>query len=65
MAVASDGSYGITEGVVFSYPVTCKDGDYEIVQNLDLDELSQSRLKASEQELREERAVIEVLLPRG
>jgi len=63
MAVASDGSYGIPEGVVFSYPVTCKNGEYEIVQNLELDEFSQSRLKASERELREERAIIEELLP--
>jgi malate dehydrogenase len=63
MAVPSDGSYGIAEGVVFSYPVTCTNGEYEIVQHLDLDELSQSRLKASERELREERAVIEELLP--
>jgi malate dehydrogenase len=65
MAVPSDGSYGIAEGVVFSYPVTCKNGEYEIVQNLELDEFSQSRLKASERELREERAVIEELLPQG
>ena len=65
MAVPSDGSYGIAEGVVFSYPVTCKNGEYEIVQNLTLDEFSQSRLNASERELREERAVIEELLPKG
>ena len=62
MAVPSDGSYGIAEGVVFSYPVTCKDGKYEIVQDLELDEFSQARLKESEKELREERAVIEELL---
>jgi malate dehydrogenase len=62
MAVPSDGSYGIDEGVVFSFPVTCKDGDYEIVQGLELDELSVSRLKASEKELLEERSVIEDLL---
>jgi malate dehydrogenase len=65
MAVPSDGSYGIAEGVVFSYPVTCKNGEYEIVQNLDLDEFSQARLRASERELREERAVIEELLSQG
>jgi malate dehydrogenase len=62
MAVPSDGSYGIDEGVVFSFPVTCKGGDYEIVQGLELDELSVSRLKASEKELLEERSVIEDLL---
>ncbi|MCU7905803.1 MAG: malate dehydrogenase [Candidatus Thiodiazotropha sp. (ex Epidulcina cf. delphinae)] len=65
MAVPSDGGYGIEEGVVFSYPVTCKDGEYEIVKGLELDELSISRLKASEKELREERAIIEDLLPKG
>ncbi|MES9937521.1 MAG: malate dehydrogenase [Sedimenticola sp.] len=65
MSVPSDGSYGIEEGVVFSYPVTCKDGEYEIVQGLELDELSRSRLDASEKELRQERAVIEELLPKS
>ncbi|MES9981381.1 MAG: malate dehydrogenase [Candidatus Thiodiazotropha sp. 6PLUC5] len=63
MAVHSDGSYGIDEGVVFSFPVTCKDGAYEIVQDLQLDEFSICRLKESEKELREERMVIEDLLP--
>ncbi|MCU7810865.1 MAG: malate dehydrogenase [Candidatus Thiodiazotropha sp. (ex Notomyrtea botanica)] len=63
MSVHSDGSYGIEEGVVFSYPVTCKAGKYEIVQGLDLDEFSLSRLKASEDELLGERAIIQELLP--
>ena len=65
MSVMSDGSYGVSEGVVFSFPVTCKEGEYEIVQGLDLDELSQSRLKTSEKELLEERAIIQELLPKG
>lgn len=64
MAVHSDGSYGIDEGIVFSFPVTCKNRDYEIVQGLELDDLSISRLKASEKELREERQVVEELLPK-
>mgnify|MGYP003574131632 FL=1 len=64
MAVASDGSYGVEEGVFFSYPVTCKNGEYEIVQGLQLDALSEARLGASEQELREERSVVEDLLPK-
>ncbi len=64
MAVHSDGSYGIEEGVVFSYPVTCRDGNYTIVQGLELDDFSISRLKASEKELREERSIIEELLPK-
>lgn len=62
MAVPSDGSYRIPEGVVYSYPVICRGGDYEIVQGLDLDEYSQARLQKSDRELREERAVIEDLL---
>lgn len=63
MSVMSDGSYGISEGVMFSLPVTCKDGEYHIVQGLELDELSVSRLKASEKELLEERSVVQDLLP--
>ncbi|MEJ2465648.1 MAG: malate dehydrogenase [Candidatus Thiodiazotropha sp.] len=65
MSVHSDGSYGVDEGVVFSYPVTCKDGQYEIVQGLELDALSKARLNASEKELRDERAIIQELLPKG
>jgi len=65
MSIPSDGSYGISEGVIFSFPVTCKGGEYEIVQGLELDRLSQSRLRASEKELLEERAVIQDLLPKG
>ncbi|MEW8047023.1 MAG: malate dehydrogenase, partial [Candidatus Thiodiazotropha sp.] len=63
MAIPSDGSYGIEEGLVYSYPVTCQDGNYEIVQGLDLDEFSVSRLKASQKELLEERSIIQDLLP--
>ncbi|MCG7897260.1 MAG: malate dehydrogenase [Candidatus Thiodiazotropha lotti] len=63
MAVHSDGSYGIDEGVVFSFPVKCKNGEYEIVQGLEPDDFSIARLKASEKELLEERKIIEDLLP--
>jgi malate dehydrogenase len=62
MSVMSDGSYGISEGIVFSVPVTCTAGEYEIVQGLELDELSISRLKASQKELLEEREIIQDLL---
>ncbi len=62
MAVPADGSYGIAEGVVYSYPVRCKDGEYEIVQGLDVNKFSQKRMQATETELREERAAIESLL---
>jgi malate dehydrogenase len=62
MAIPSDGSYGIAEGVVYSYPVRCKDGAYEIVQRLDINDFSRARMQASDAELREERAAIEDLL---
>lgn len=62
MGVASDGSYGIKEGVVYSYPVTCNNGSYEIVQSLDIDEFSRSKMDATDQELREERANVTKLL---
>ena len=62
MAVASDGSYGIREGVFYSYPVVCKDGRYEIVQGLDIDEFSRERMQATEDELFEERAGVAELL---
>jgi malate dehydrogenase len=65
MAVVSDGSYGVAEGIVFSFPVTCRDGEYEIVQGLELDELDRARLKATEKELLEERAIIQDLLPKA
>ena len=64
MAVASDGSYGIEAGVFFSYPVVCNGGSYEIVQGLELDDLSRKRLAVTDKELRGERAVIEDLLPK-
>ncbi|MFL2546568.1 MAG: malate dehydrogenase [Candidatus Rariloculaceae bacterium] len=62
MGVASDGSYGIEEGVVYSYPVTCSNGSYEIVQGLDIDEFSRGKIDATDQELREERANVSELL---
>ncbi|MCU7933094.1 MAG: malate dehydrogenase [Candidatus Thiodiazotropha sp. (ex Codakia rugifera)] len=65
MAIPSDGSYGIDDGLVYSYPVTCKNGEFEIVQGLELDELSVSRLKLSEKELLEERSIIQDLLPKS
>lgn len=62
MAIPADGSYGIDEGIVYSYPVRCKDGTYEIVQELEISEFSRGRMQATETELREERAAIEHLL---
>ena len=62
MAVASDGSYGISEGVVFSYPVRCARGDYQIVQGLTIDDFARGKLAATDEELREERAGVADLL---
>jgi len=62
MGVPSDGSYGIAPGVVYGYPCICKDGQYEIVQGLDVNEFSRGRMDATDKELREERAAIEHLL---
>jgi len=62
MAIPADGSYDIAEGVIYSYPVRCSGGNYEIVQGLDISDFSRERMQATETELREERAAIEHLL---
>lgn len=62
MAIPADGSYGIEPGVMYSYPVRCSGGNYEIVQGLEIDKFSRSRMDATDAELREERAAIESLL---
>jgi len=62
MAIPADGSYGIAEGVIYSYPVRCSNGRYQIVQGLDINDFSRERMEATEAELREERAAIESLL---
>ncbi|MEU0371360.1 malate dehydrogenase [Streptomyces sp. NPDC006283] len=61
MGIPSDGSYGVPEGLISSFPVTCKDGKYEIVQGLDINEFSRARIDASVQELEEERAAVREL----
>ncbi len=63
MAVPADGSYGIEEGIVYSYPVTCEGGDYTIVQGMDINNFSRERMDATETELREEREGVASLLP--
>ena len=55
MAIPSDGSYGVAEGIISSFPVTCGNGKYEIVQGLDIDDFSRGRIDASVAELVEER----------
>ena len=61
MGVPSDGSYGTPEGVISSFPVTCRDGRYEIVQGLDLDDFARPRLDATWGELVEERDTVDRL----
>lgn len=65
MAVPADGSYGIADGVMYSFPVTCKAGRYAIVQGLAVDEFSRSRMDASHRELLEEREGVRELLAAG
>ncbi|HZF16922.1 MAG TPA: malate dehydrogenase [Steroidobacteraceae bacterium] len=55
MGIPADGSYGIQEGVIYSYPVTCNGGSYKIVQGLEIDEFSREKMQATDKELRDER----------
>ncbi|GGP58989.1 malate dehydrogenase [Saccharothrix coeruleofusca] len=61
MAVPSDGSYGVPEGLISSFPVTVRDGKYSIVQGLEIDEFSRARIDASVAELVEERDAVQAL----
>jgi malate dehydrogenase len=63
MGVYSDGSYGIAEGLIYSFPCVCKDGDWEIVQGLEINDFSRAKMLATEQELTEERDAVQHLLP--
>jgi len=62
MAIPSDGSYGISEGIIYSFPVTCQNGAYSIVQNLEIGEFSKESMENTEKELLDEKAAIEHLL---
>jgi malate dehydrogenase len=62
MAIPSDGSYGIAPGVIYSYPVSCKGGKYQIVQGLAISDFSRKLMDATDKELREERAAVAELL---
>jgi malate dehydrogenase len=61
MAVASDGSYGIAEGIISSFPVRCAGGSYEIVQDLEIGDFAQARIDATVKELTDERAAVSEL----
>jgi len=63
MGIYSDGSYGIQEGLIYSFPVTCNNGQYSIVQGLEIDEFSREKMTATETELAEERDAVQHLLP--
>ena len=58
MGIPADGSYGIEEGVLYSYPVSCKNGEYSIVQDLDIDDFSREKMRITDAELREERSAV-------
>jgi malate dehydrogenase len=58
MAVPSDGSYGVPEGLISSFPCTCVGGEYSIVQGLEIDDFSRARIDASVGELAEERDAV-------
>ena len=63
MGIHSDGSYGVEEGLIYSFPVICEGGNYEIVQGLEISEVSQTLMDKSETELKEERDGVASLLP--
>jgi malate dehydrogenase len=56
MAVYSDGSYGVAKDIIFSFPVTCKNGDWNVVEGLEVSSEAQKRLDATEKELLEEKS---------
>ena len=63
MGVYSDGSYGVTEGLIYSFPCRCSNGEWSIVQGLEVGDFSQARMDATQQELTEERDAVQHLLP--
>lgn len=63
MGIYSDGSYGIDKGLIYSFPVTCKNGNFEIVQGLEIDDFSRTKMTETETELKEERDAVAHLLP--
>ena len=62
MGVPADGSYGIPEGVIYGYPVTCSSGRYQIVQGIDISPFSRARMEATHKELLEERDAVRALI---
>ena len=62
MSIVSNGDYRITEGLMFSFPVRCKNGEYEVVRDLEIDDFSREMIQATEKELLEERDAVKDLL---
>ena len=62
MAISSDGSYGIEEGLIYSFPVTCDNGRYQIVRDLPISDFSRQKMDATERELTEERDAVKDLV---
>ena len=63
MGVYSDGSYGIESGLIYSFPIRCADGDWQIVDGIDISDFSREKMRATEAELQEERDAVAHLLP--
>ena len=63
MGVYSDGSYGIQEGLIYSFPCACRNGEWRIVQGAAINDFSRARMLATEKELSEERDAVSHLLP--
>ena len=63
MGIHSDGSYGISEGLMYSFPCRCRGGGWEIVQGLEINDFSRNRMQITERELIEERDAVRHLLP--
>ena len=63
MGVYSDGSYGIDQGLIYSYPVRCKGGDWQIEQGIEINDFSREKMDATATELAEERDAVAHLLP--
>ena len=61
MGIPADGSYGIKPGVIYGYPCVCRNGEYEIVQGLEINDFARARMQVTDKELREERAGVEHL----
>jgi len=63
MGISSDGSYGIPEGIMYGFPVTCQGGEYQMVKGLEIDTFSRERMDHTLKELLEERDGVKHLLP--